>query len=1140
MRFNRIRLSGFKGFAEPTDIAIDDGLTGIVGPNGCGKSNIVEAIGWVMGENRPTALRGEAMDSVIFAGTATRPPRAHAEVVLEIEPEEGASVMEVSRRIDRSGSSVFRCDGREMRLRDINILFCDNASGPRSPALVRQGQISDLVNARPLTRAGILEGAAGIAGLAQRRREAELRLNATDGNLTRVTDILDQLEERMNALARQARQARRYRQLGDRIRNAQALLDYLRWRAVDDHALAAQGCLDQAIADVASRQSAELATDHARNESEQALAPLRDTAAAAGAALQRLCAERDLATDQSRRARDAAKTLASRIEQLEHDIQRETDLRSEADKIIASLERQNRVLGAEGEEFAETLATSESGLAAAEEALERLEAAHAIASARAGELASQRTMAHGALADAERRESESEDRQRAAEDAMRAARERLEETQAVHDAARQACEEASDRANQAERELSAFEAARVAARRAAADAERILAESDERLAVLRSEAEELERLLSRGGVDESSALGTLSVEDGLEVALGAALGGDLFAPKANGEGSGWTELPAFETAPTLPLGVEPLTAYVDGPAYLARRLSQTGLADPERFEEVRTMLRPGQRVVTRSGYLCRWDGFAAEGSDTTAALRLGQLNRLREVRSEIDDAAESAATAQTTRDALQEKADGADAAESDARTARMALDDTLARCRASLTHAESEAAIAHSRSEDCKKARDEALAERNAARDALSRARSAISDVAESEPIANDAEHARKDAAAARTRMLDMRAARDGLLRDHSERTDRLAHNDREVSQWRERSDSAHRRIEELQQRLDESTLAHKTAQEETSNLGGRQDGLAERIEEADRLHQEAATALAEAEVTQRDCRQAAIAAAGLANTAREEKARLEARLDGAIKAREAAERDVRERHQCTPTDLAQQLSFDRDNPPDIARQEIDVDRLTRSRDAMGAVNLRAEQDIDLLKTDYQTLRDERDDLEAAVRDLRSNIARLNDDGRQRLRQQFESVDRYFGELFVTLFGGGSARLELIEGEDPLESGLEILCHPPGKRFSTLSLLSGGEQTLTAIALTFALFMTAPAPICVLDEVDASLDDANVGRFCDLVEEVARRSGTRFLIVTHHPITMARMDRLLGVTMQERGVSRIVSVDLGEAERLAA
>ncbi|MDA0187865.1 MAG: chromosome segregation protein SMC, partial [Proteobacteria bacterium] len=276
------------------------------------------------------------------------------------------------------------------------------------------------------------------------------------------------------------------------------------------------------------------------------------------------------------------------------------------------------------------------------------------------------------------------------------------------------------------------------------------------------------------------------------------------------------------------------------------------------------------------------------------------------------------------------------------------------------------------------------------------------------------------------------------------------------------------------------------------------------------------------------------------ASEAREARAAAEARRDAAREAVESAAQRIAEEMETTPEDLRESLGDLPDPLPPSDHIEAEVQRLRRQRDALGAVNLRAEEDAREVQAEHDTLAAEKTDLEQAIAKLRTGISNLNREGRERLLKAFDEVNTNFAKLFTHLFGGGEARLVLVESDDPLEAGLEILCQPPGKKLSTLSLLSGGEQTLTAMALIFAVFLANPAPICVLDEVDAPLDDANVTRFCDLLDEMTRQTATRFLVITHHAVTMARMDRLFGVTMVEQGVSQLVSVDLKKAEQMVA
>ena len=360
MQFSKLRLTGFKSFVDPIDLIIAGGLTGVVGPNGCGKSNLLEALRWVMGENRPTAMRGDGMEDVIFAGAATRPARNFAEVVIHLDNSDrlapagfnDSDHLEIVRRITRDVGSAYKVNGKDVRARDVQMLFADASTGAHSPALVRQGQISELINAKPKSRRRILEEAAGISGLYQRRHEAELKLRGAETNLTRVDDVVEQLAAQLAQLARQAKQAARYRQIGEELRLAEGLLLYRRWKEADFARARAEDELRDrttaaARAEVGAREAAK-----ARAKAEEALPKLREEEAIAAAILQRLSVQRDALGEQEVNARDRIATLRGRIEQLARDIERESGLNRDAVDTIARLdwEAGELVKGADGHE----------------------------------------------------------------------------------------------------------------------------------------------------------------------------------------------------------------------------------------------------------------------------------------------------------------------------------------------------------------------------------------------------------------------------------------------------------------------------------------------------------------------------------------------------------------------------------------------------------------------------------------------------------------------------------------------------------------------------------------------------------------------------------------------------------------------
>jgi chromosome segregation protein len=388
--------------------------------------------------------------------------------------------------------------------------------------------------------------------------------------------------------------------------------------------------------------------------------------------------------------------------------------------------------------------------------------------------------------------------------------------------------------------------------------------------------------------------------------------------------------------------------------------------------------------------------------------------------------------------------------------------------------------------------------------------------------------------------MMAKRSAHDELRREGEARKGRSQQVTKDLSGWRHRLETAERRADELAERKAATEDELEDAAQVPEELAAKREELTEAIEVAQDRKDAAAEALARAETVLRDAITAEREAERVAGEARELRAGAQARTDAARDTVRAAADRIGEELECAPDELLTRLNMSEDDMPPADQVEQDVSRLKRQRDALGAVNLRAEEDAKEVQEEHDTLVGEKEDLEEAIKTLRGGIASLNREGRERLLTAFEQVNSNFTMLFTHLFGGGEASLVMVESDDPLEAGLEIMCQPPGKKLSTLSLLSGGEQTLTALALIFAVFLANPSPICVLDEVDAPLDDANVTRFCDMLDEMTRRTETRFLIITHHAVTMARMDRLFGVTMQEQGVSQLVSVDLKRAEKLVA
>ncbi|MCU9848507.1 chromosome segregation protein SMC [Defluviimonas sp. WL0024] len=1151
MRFIRLRLNGFKSFVDPTDLLIHEGLTGVVGPNGCGKSNLLEALRWVMGENRPSAMRGGGMEDVIFAGAATRPARNFAEVSLTIDNSERLAPagfndldqLDITRRITRDAGSAYKANTKDVRARDVQMLFADASTGSHSPALVRQGQISELINAKPKNRRRILEEAAGISGLYQRRHEAELKLAATEQNLLRVEDVVENLATQLAQLARQARQAARYREIGEELRRAEGMLLYRRWREADQARATAEADLTERTKLAAQGETAARAATKARAAREDALPPLREEEAIAAAVLQRLQVQRDTLKDQEARALQTIETLKGRIEQLARDMEREAGLNRDAGETIQRLDWEQAQIAKAAEGQDARLAEAVEAAQDAARVLSDRETTHSELTEDVARLSARHQSAHRLLADSratlEKNEAEAARAKTAAGEAEAA----LTRATADHEAAEEAQEEAAAAAEAAEEALIAADEARGDAQARETEARAVMSEAEGEAGALKAEAAALQKLVEREAATGKQLLDRVEVKKGYEKALGAALADDLRAPEIAAEvASGWAVLPGYGQPQTLPEGVAALSNHVTVPEVLARRIGQIGLVNKADGARLQPLLKPGQRLVTVEGDLWRWDGFraGAEDAPTAAALRLQQLNRLTDLKRDLEEVNGRAEGARQAHDLLIRRLADATEADRRARDARREADRRVAEASRALSKAEADRSIAGGKLESARLAVARHEEEALGARTRLREAEVAVRSLPNLDAARQEVEDVKLTVEAARMTMMAKRSAHDEIRREGEARTRRRQEITKEISGWKHRLETAEKRSAELAERKVASEAELKDASAAPAEIAAKREELSEAIEAAEARRIGAADRLAEGESLLRQATDAEREAERTASEAREARARAEARAEAARDTVAHAAERIREETEKEPAALLQSLDADPDRMPAAEALDADVQRLRRQRDGLGAVNLRAEEDAKEVQAEHDNLVMEKADLEEAIKKLRGGIAGLNREGRERLLTAFEQVNANFRLLFTHLFGGGEANLVLVESDDPLEAGLEIMCQPPGKKLATLSLLSGGEQTLTALALIFAVFLANPAPICVLDEVDAPLDDANVTRFCDLLDEMTRRTDTRFLIITHHAVTMARMDRLFGVTMQEQGVSQLVSVDLKKAEALVA
>lgn len=1147
IQFNRLRLNGFKSFVDKTELEIAPGLNGIVGPNGCGKSNLVEALRWVMGENSAKRMRGGGMEDVIFNGTDTRSARNIAEVSLLLDNGKraapaaynGNDEIEVVRRIERDHGSNYKINGKNVRARDVQMLFADTVTGANSPALVSQGKVTQIINSKPLERRLILEESAGISGLYARRHEAELRLKAADGNLVRIDDVLGSMEERLNGLKRQARQATRYKNLNTQIRQLEILVAWLEWTTIQERSEKTRQTFEAAETTVAEKLAAVTQLTKTHTTQSQDLPALRKVEAESAAALQLQKITLQRIEEEAQRLQQSIAETRQQIEQSEKDHTHESQTAEESAAKVETLDSEQKKLLTAQENDHGALDTKQK----AKEELEVKVAA----------LEEQYTALMQSAAESKARKQALEQQIRQNNDRMVVVSERKEKAEKELEP----LQDQDDNANkirQTSASIEKLESEVAKLSTAMQEVDPALAKIKEKIAQNRTEQSQaeaksselnaeiamLESLLAddtKGGF--ALVLDNVKAAQGFEKALSRALGDALLASLDSSAPVYWRKS-ASAALPALPSGVKPLAEHVKAPEEMRAALALIGLV--ENFEEGESAfekLAPGQSLVSADGHYWRWDGLCkkADASDSNA-IRLEQKNKLESLarkKPEIES------TLEKTRQALAKSIADQDEFEKN----RQTLQNSLREAEEKLTSAkletsslrESQARIDSERSrlnEIIRIADEDLQTLKEVTR--WDQERLATYEKDSSDKETQDTEKLRqslldaRDAHQAAVRAFDIykqeQSSRKARL--HAIADDRINMQNRLI-RARERMKELENRQTVLKARLDDLQSAPKNSKND-------KEKLLSLISELEMARDQAAENLAARENEVNETSKALKEAEASLSEARESRAHAQATLSGLQEQRDAMEASIREQFDMKPAELPDHAAINMDKfTGDLESLRAQKEKLVRERENIGPVNLRADDEAVELEKQVTTLLHERGDLVSAIDELRGGINKINKEARERLLGAFDHVNAHFQQLFTRLFAGGKAHLALIDSDDPLGAGLEIFAQPPGKTLQSLSLLSGGEQTLASIALIFAMFLTNPSPICVLDEIDAPLDDANVERVCDLLDDIAARGQTRFLIITHHRMTMARMDRLYGVTMSERGISQLVSVDLQQS-----
>jgi chromosome segregation protein len=1139
MKFQSVRISGFKSFLEPTEIQMNRGLTGVVGPNGCGKSNIVEAIKWIMGENSARQMRGDGMDDVIFSGTDERPSRNFAEVSIKLDNSEKKAPaifnhydeIEITRKIEREKGSVYRVNGKQVRARDIQLIFADNGTGARSSGIVGQGRIAQIIDSNPEDRRVILEEAANIKGLHSRRHEAELKLKGASDNLDRLSDIEQTYKEQLIELEKQGRKAARYRSVGERIRKAEATLFFNLMNNAKKEANDLDIQLKNANENVSQGQIK--VAEHTKSQLHLAnkTPDLKKDEAEKAAILQTFNITKIKLDEEKSSAQNALQNIINQINLINNDIVRESEIKEDAKKSLSTLLTEEKNLREDTENFSTKITK-------ATDLVKKLRSISDAANDKLSTITSEIYSIKSDKSDLEKR--------------IKNLKQKIEVTQ--NQLANFNIEDDKNRFKLDKEKIINLKKL-IQENNQLNDGYKVELEKLEKLETrlveekntavfefnkVNLEFDSLSTLLGRDTLNSNTLEKTIGNINNLEEAIGSVLGETLLAPILSDDQSTenatyWRD--DFKTISTasLPESVIPIVTKITKSSILDTALKGVGIVDNKEIAfKLQKELTFGQALTTPSGGLWRWDGFVQpQGVQNSYSERLQQIARLRLLQNKLPSLEENQSLSEKK---LEECFKNIKKYKDDLANLQVKLSNLISESNElelQNTKVESKLLSSEALIKELKNTERMSLEELSELEKEFNNSLNLPSLLAEELKVRNNADQSRNE-------LTDAMAAEQQIKSEESFKSRNLIQLGHQKENWKVREEEAKTRLISLEERL-------KASQDEKNRLSTlpesfekKEAELNTKIEEAISNRNIAADQLVKNETSLNDADKLVREAEKAVSTLREEMIKIEALLNLSKAKIQNIEDRVFEKLKIKSTELNKFINSKEEDQPirSIEILEKTLQRLLNERETLGAVNLRAEDEMNEMLNKIEVMSKERVDLEEAIAKLRSGIFELNKEGRQRLKESFEEVNENFKQLFQKLFGGGNAELRLVGNEDPLQAGLEVLASPPGKKMQLLSLLSGGEQALTAISLIFSVFLCNPAPICILDEVDAPLDDTNVGRFCDLLNQIVDETNTYFMVITHHRLTMAKMDRLFGVTMEQKGISKLVSVDLEQASRI--
>ena len=1130
---NKLRISGFKSFAHSTELLIQDGVTGVIGPNGCGKSNVFEAIRWVMGESSSKSLRSSSMDEVIFNGTQQVPAKNFAEVSIELDNFDGElpgnisneKKVVITRTLERGVGSFYKINNKEVRAKDVSILFYDSGSGPRSSSIISQGNIDQIINAKPIDRKVILEDAAGTSGLQSRRHESELKLQATEINLEKIDLNLNNFIDQRKDLSRQSRQAEKYEQISENIKFYQSIVVYTEWKnninEIDQ---------TQALKDKISEETQKCINELAKFQNELSLkkkigTQLDQRKESLNKRNFQIRSEIDKYSNELNGINNKKAEITRFLKTIENDKELEKTRVSELEKNKRNLqqkiseptkinEKKNEIVKLVNQETElknkikqlETTFVNEIQLSLGEEfKYDNLKE-------NKENLKKKINLTQNLIIDLKKNLLECEKSLQIEDQLIKKIKNKIQGIQDLINRRKKVINQTNQNTQKVNDNIR-----------------KLLTEIDTsstKLTQIETELKTLNLLTSSKGLSSDSIVNLLKIKKGYEDAVYAALTNELDATlkKSNKR---WIKA-SLKNIDSIENN---LLNFVQGPKELNLILSQISFVEDskEAFEKQKN-LKVGQSIVDKKGSIWRWDGFISEENHQNKKLIDAQL-KIKELINQQNKFRVNLNSLRVKKE-LQIKVQN---------EMNEILKDENKNIEKNykeydLTQSEfstliQKKSILEFNIKDIKNKIDSQVKEEKLSSKELEKIKSMEVSSPKFDSNKNEKEEVQKTIQnldyQLEKKREEINSIKESIMKD--ELNENFYKND--LQKTNVRITECVKQIETLEKRESDYITENRKLESLPFDLN-------EKISHYQGLFNEIQKEISQNMSNENEIKDSIFNLEKKIekfNKERENKINEITKIDINLENFKIKEKELRrtifQRSKIQPEELENNL---KDKQIEITNYEdlkTKLDRLINQREQMGPVNLRAKIEEKIISNSIDELEMEKLDLVQAIDKLRLAINKINNEGKNRLLKAYEEVNKNFSDLFKKLFNGGEAKLELVKSDDPLQTGIEIYARPPGKKLSSISLLSGGEKALTAISLIFSIFIINPSPICILDEVDAALDENNVEKFCDILLELKKNTKTKFLIITHHKITMTSIDRVYGVTMTQKGISDIVSVD---------